>query len=150
IYIYNSSKTQLEDAPEGCENWFVMVNASPDRGQYNLERISTIRKIILDKIKSRLGIHLEPYIVTERINTPETLSSNTNAYLGALYGTASNSMWSAFLRHPNFSRKIRNLWFTGGTVHPGGGIPLCLASAKVTSGLILEQINRNTRKISAG
>jgi len=59
-------------------------------------------------------------------------------------------MWSAFLRHPNFSRKFRNLWFTGGTVHPGGGIPLCLASAKVTSELILEQLSRNTQKTPAG
>lgn len=50
---------------------------------------------------------------------------------GALYGTASNSIFSAFLRHPNFLRKIAHLYFVGGSVHPGGGIPLCLASAKI-------------------
>jgi phytoene dehydrogenase-like protein len=40
-------------------------------------------------------------------------------------------MFSAFLRHPNFLKGIKNLYFVGGSVHPGGGIPLCLASAKI-------------------
>jgi diapolycopene oxygenase len=48
-----------------------------------------------------------------------------------LYGNSSNSLFSAFLRHPNFLRSIKNLYFTGGSVHPGGGIPLCLASARI-------------------
>ena len=40
---------------------------------------------------------------------------------------------AAFLRHPNFSQQIKNLYFCGGSVHPGGGIPLCLLSAKIVS-----------------
>ena len=38
---------------------------------------------------------------------------------------------AAFLRHPNFSSNIKNLYFCGGSVHPGGGIPLSLLSAKI-------------------
>lgn len=143
IYIYISSKENPSDAPEGGENWFVMVNAVPDYGQYNQTSIETIREIILQKIKKRLGADLQNHIVSENINTPMTLSENTNAHHGALYGTASNSMWSAFLRHPNFSRRIKNLWFTGGTVHPGGGIPLCLASASIVVDLISAQSKKH-------
>ena len=40
---------------------------------------------------------------------------------------------SAFLRHSNFSSKIKDLYFCGGTVHPGGGIPLALNSAKIVA-----------------
>ncbi|KPL16223.1 MAG: hypothetical protein AMS26_05245, partial [Bacteroides sp. SM23_62] len=43
----------------------------------------------------------------------------------------SNSWNSAFLRHSYRHRSIKNLYFVGGSVHPGGGIPLCLASAKI-------------------
>ena len=50
--------------------------------------------------------------------------------MGSLYGSSSNNLMSAFLRHPNFSKDILNLYFCGGSVHPGGGIPLCLLSAK--------------------
>jgi phytoene dehydrogenase-like protein len=38
---------------------------------------------------------------------------------------------AAFMRHANFSNRIKNLYFCGGSVHPGGGIPLCLLSAKI-------------------
>jgi diapolycopene oxygenase len=53
-----------------------------------------------------------------------------------LYGTSSNHWKSAFLRHPNFKQDIKKLYFCGGSVHPGGGIPLCLLSAKIVDELI--------------
>jgi serine/threonine protein kinase len=37
---------------------------------------------------------------------------------------------------PNFSKDIKGLYFCGGTVHPGGGIPLCLKSALITAEII--------------
>ena len=37
--------------------------------------------------------------------TPSEIEKKTKSYLGALYGTSSNSKISAFLRHPNFSPK---------------------------------------------
>ena len=33
-----------------------------------------------------------------------------------------------------FSNDIRGLYFCGGSVHPGGGIPLALSSAKIVDG----------------
>ncbi len=33
VYIHISSKIEKSDAPVGCENWFVMVNAPIDQGQ---------------------------------------------------------------------------------------------------------------------
>jgi len=62
----------------------------------------------------------------------------TDSYMGSLYGTSSNSPWAAFLRHANNSSLIQGLYFTGGSVHPGGGIPLCLKSAKIVCDLIKE------------
>jgi diapolycopene oxygenase len=43
---------------------------------------------------------------------------------------------SAFLRHANFSSRIKGLYFCGGSVHPGGGIPLSLLSARIVSEMI--------------
>jgi phytoene dehydrogenase-like protein len=51
--------------------------------------------------------------------------------MGALYGTSSNNKIAAFLRQSNVSTKYKGLFFAGGTAHPGGGIPLCLRSAKL-------------------
>jgi diapolycopene oxygenase len=66
------------------------------------------------------------------------IEEQTSSHLGALYGSSSNNPMAAFLRHPNFSSKIKNLYFCGGSVHPGGGIPLCLLSAKIATDLIPE------------
>ena len=36
-----------KDAPEGCENWFVMINTPPDLGQdWNQLKIDSEKKVI--------------------------------------------------------------------------------------------------------
>lgn len=137
VYINISSKEETTDAPENCENWFVMINAPGNYGQDWETMISTARENILKKIKNTLGVDLEDLIETEAILDPRSIESKTSSYRGALYGAASNSKFAAFLRHPNFTRKIKNLYFCGGSVHPGGGIPLCLLSAKIVSEIII-------------
>lgn len=136
VYIFISKKVVASDAPEGCENWFVMVNAPENNGQDWAAETAKARQIILDKINKLLKIDLENYIETEKVVTPEEIELRTGSVNGSLYGHSSNSAMAAFLRHPNFSREYSNLYFTGGSVHPGGGIPLCLASAKIVDGLI--------------
>ena len=44
VYIYVSSKLNPNDAPEGCENWFVMVNAPSVGDVIDKERITVIKK----------------------------------------------------------------------------------------------------------
>jgi len=136
IYVNITSKEEANDAPEGCENWFVMVNAPGNFGQDWDSLKSQSRKNIVQKLSRCLNTDLEQHIISEFTLDPVQIENNTSSYRGALYGAASNSRFSAFLRHPNFSSKINNLYFCGGSVHPGGGIPLCLLSAKIVSELI--------------
>lgn len=133
VYINKTSHLVPGDAPEGCENWFVMINAPCDDGQdWELLQQQTRQRAIA-KINNILGEDLEPLIEEEWIMTPPVIQTKTGSHLGSLYGTSSNSKMAAFMRHPNFSHRIDNLFFVGGSVHPGGGIPLCLLSAKIMS-----------------
>lgn len=136
VYINITSKDIPSDAPENSENWFVMINTPADKGQDWDLIVNQIRENVKKKISRNLGIDIVKYIETEQILTPKTIQNKTQSHLGALYGPSSNNRLSAFFRHPNFSRKIENLYFCGGSVHPGGGIPLCLLSAKITSDLV--------------
>jgi phytoene desaturase len=131
VYLFISSKIVKSDAPEGKENWFVMINVPPsgDRDWMELKQIA--RKYIIGKIKRVLKTDPTPYILFEEVATPHSIQEFTGSFKGALYGNNSNSIWSAFLRHKNQSSRYKNLFFTGGSVHPGGGIPLCLASASI-------------------
>lgn len=138
VYINITSKDNPADAPAGCENWFVMINTPGNYGQDWDELIAKARKNIIAKINRNLNVKLEDLIVTEAVMDPRKIESDTSSYRGALYGAASNSKFSAFLRHPNFISRLDNLYFCGGSVHPGGGIPLCLLSAKIVSELIPE------------
>ncbi len=136
VYILISSKHVKEDAPNGCENWFTMVNAPYDSGQDWQTVVRETRSAIVQKIQKTLGIEIEPKIMYENLLTPPLIEQLTSSYKGALYGISSNNPMAAFNRHPNKSRSIKGLYFTGGSVHPGGGIPLCLASAKIVDGMI--------------
>ena len=136
VYIFISSKMIPGDAPPGSENWFVMVNAPEIDGQDWGRLIREAREHILGKIGRMLGVDVRDKIVVERILDPAGIEARTSSHRGSLYGISSNSMLSAFRRHPNRSKEIKGLYFTGGSVHPGGGIPLCLSSARIAARMI--------------
>jgi len=136
IYINISAKCNSNDAPVGCENWFVMINTPSNVGQDWESIISKAKTDIISKINRNLKIDLESLIQCETSLDPRSIETKTMSHQGSLYGTSSNNRFAAFLRHPNFSKRIKGLYFVGGSVHPGGGIPLCLNSAKIVSNLL--------------
>lgn len=135
VYLNITSKDVVGDAPEGCENWFVMVNVPQDKGQDWDQLAVQYKAAILKKLTLILGIDPGLFIENESVLTPALIELRTSSAGGSLYGTSSNSRYAAFLRHTNDSSKIKGLYFCGGSVHPGGGLPLCLLSAKIVSEL---------------
>jgi len=136
VYVNITSKMEKGQAPAGKENWFVMVNAPADTGQdWNAIKMQ-LRGKVIEKLSAALQEDIAQCIETEEMLDPVTIETQTASYKGALYGSSSNSKMAAFLRHANFSNTIKGLYFCGGSVHPGGGIPLCLKSAKIVSELV--------------
>jgi phytoene desaturase len=141
VYINITSKYCKTDAPQGMENWFVMVNVPNDNGQPWEQIVTKCRANIIKKINKILQLDISKHIIEEANWTPPGIEQLTSSYKGALYGNASNNKMAAFLRHRNQSKDFKNLFFCGGSVHPGGGIPLCLLSAKIVSDLVKENFN---------
>ncbi|WP_299367798.1 1-hydroxycarotenoid 3,4-desaturase CrtD [Winogradskyella sp.] len=139
VYVNITSKEEPHDAPKGCENWFVMINVPSNTGQDWDVIIEKSRRHIKNKLNRLLKVDLDTLIEYENILDPRSIESRTQSYQGALYGASSNNKYAAFLRHPNFKSSIKNLYFCGGSVHPGGGIPLCLLSGKIVAELIENQ-----------
>lgn len=138
IYVAITSKTDTAHAPTGAENWFVLLNMPylvP--GQVWEQEKSRIRRVVLDKLK-RLGFDIADRIAVERVYTPEDFSELYASNKGSIYGVSSNSKTTAFKRLPNRSRLLKGLYFAGGSVHPGGGIPLVMLSGKMAATLIAE------------
>ena len=140
VYIHISSKDEKADAPAGCENWVVMVNVPGNKGQDWDALIPQIRSRVILKLNRLLNTDVESLIEAEQVLDPRGIEARTQSYQGSLYGAASNNRFAAFLRHPNFSSRIKNLYFCGGSVHPGGGIPLCVMSGKIASEIMINDL----------
>jgi phytoene desaturase len=146
LYVYVSSKRRPEDAPDGHENWFVMVNMPCDQMQDWDKILDFTRKSVVQRLSSDLGYDIQSLIVDENVMTPLHFEKATRTYAGALYGQHSNSVFSAFRRYPNKHPLIRGLYFCGGSVHPGGGIPICLHSANIASRWLLDGLRQSRRQ----
>jgi phytoene desaturase len=133
VYINCTSVTKVDDAPSGGMNWFTMINVPNNQGQDWDQLIANARKDILAKLSRLLHADIEKLIAFEEVLDPRSIESKTSSAHGALYGNSSNTRFAAFLRHPNVSSQLKDLYFCGGSVHPGGGIPLALLSAKIMS-----------------
>ena len=140
VYINITNKLEPgKHAPIGKENWFVMINVPANNGQDWTILEQFYRKAIIKKLNKIMGENIEPYMEVAEVLTPVSIESKTASYMGSLYGTSSNSNMAAFMRHPNDSKTTSGLYFVGGSVHPGGGIPLCLSSANIVANLIKEK-----------
>jgi phytoene dehydrogenase-like protein len=103
-----------------------MINVPSVYGQDWESMIAKARQNILNKISRILGEDISKLILFEEQLTPQLIQDKTYSYKGSLYGTSSNSRF-AFFRHKTFLLNIKPI-FCGGSVHPGGGIPLALIS----------------------
>ena len=145
VYVNITSKEELGHAPEGKENWFVMINVPANTGQNWDALVAEAKRNIIQKLNRLLSIDVEALIETETVLDPVLIEQNTGSYQGSLYGTSSNSKMAAFFRAPNFSGTLKNLYYCGGSVHPGGGIPLCFKSARITTDIISNDFKRHRR-----
>ena len=121
IYVAITSKSDPEHAPEGCENWFVLVNAPPLGSGFDwATQEAAYRQHILAKLAS-LGLDIRACLRTQTVLTPFDLAQRTGAWRGALYGISSNHALSAFRRPHNRSREVPRPLFCGWHYPPGRG-----------------------------
>lgn len=137
IYINITSKITPTDAPAGQENWFVLVNAPPHDGRTWEEDLAATKQAILARLSEALHTPLQDHIIAEGHMTPSDIEEQTGSFRGSLYGISSNTTMAAFLRHPNISRRYPGLYLCGGSVHPGGGMPLAALSGVIAARAIL-------------
>ncbi len=140
IYICATTRTDTSQAPPGHENLFILVNAPYLTQQSDWQRDApAYRTRILDLLARYKQIELSDlreHIVCEEMITPEDFQQRYGANAGAIYGLSSNQRMAPFSRPGNRAKGIRNLYFVGGSTHPGGGVPLVMLSGKIVSELI--------------
>ncbi len=134
IYACVSSVTDPSQAPDGCENWFLLVNTPPevevDADAYG--------DLVLDRLATR-DVDLRPRIELRQTMTPSDIERRYRSRGGAIYGTSSNGKRAAFVRPANRGARP-GLYLVGGSSHPGGGLPLVTTSARIVTEMITEDL----------
>jgi phytoene dehydrogenase-like protein len=97
------------------------------------------RDAVIDRLKRAGLTDLEQHIKFEICYSPKTWESAYNVVNGSVFGSLSHSVFQmGYFRPHNKHSKYRNLYFVGGSTHPGNGIPLVLLSSRLTSERILK------------
>ena len=141
FYIHAPVVTDPTAAPEGHDTWSVVIpvpNCRPGATTDWKEIREVARQGVINRLKE-MGIDdLEEHIKFEICYLPGTWESMFHVSRGATFGSLSHRILQmGYFRPHNRHSRYRNLYFTGGSTHPGNGIPLVLLSAKLTSERIL-------------
>ncbi|MEJ7716645.1 MAG: phytoene desaturase family protein [Thermoleophilaceae bacterium] len=120
-------------APPGDEGWFVLANAPTHGGRLDWDaHADAYEEHLLDRL-ARRGLDVRERIAVRARRTPADLERETGAPGGAIYGAAPHGRLGTVGRPANAARRPRGLYRAGGTVHPGGGLPLVMLGAKVVA-----------------
>jgi len=148
FYVHAPVRTDPTAAPKGCDALSVAVGSAEihiknkDKWE-ELQR--NARAAVISKLKSIGMTDIEEHIRFEIVTTPESWESFLNVSRGSIFGSLGHNIFQmGYFRPHNRDRKYRNLYFTGGSTHPGNGIPMVLLSAK----LVAERILRDDKKES--
>jgi 1-hydroxycarotenoid 3,4-desaturase len=144
--VYLCAEDRAPDAKLGeRERCFFLTNAPPvdQRGRaVDWQREAPECRARIEATLARHGWQLAAEATSEI--TPLDFAARFPSSRGAIYGIASNSKMAAFKRPPNQIQGISGLYFCGGTVHPGAGLPMVVLSAKIATELALNPNAKGT------
>lgn len=143
FYVHAPSRTDLSAAPAGHDTLSVIIgigHVDEKRKQDWTEARKISREAVINRLKSAGLTDIEDHIKHEICYNPKTWESVFNVTKGSVFGSLSHSLFQmGYFRPHNRHDKYKNLYFVGGSTHPGNGIPLVLLSAKLTSERILKE-----------
>jgi 1-hydroxy-2-isopentenylcarotenoid 3,4-desaturase len=134
IYVCKPSGIDPSVAPAGFTNLFVLVPvpADPTIGHGGEPNVEALADRVIDQIASWTGIDdLASRVTVRRTAAPGDFADDLNTWKGTALGPAHTLKQSAFFRAGNVSKKVKGLYFAGGSSIPGIGLPMCLISAEI-------------------
>jgi phytoene desaturase len=146
FYVHAPVRTDPSAAPDNHDTLSVIVgighlDETKEQDWNNFRKIS--RDAVIRRLKKAGLTDIEDHIKHERCYSPKTWENAYNVSKGSVFGSLSHSLFQmGYFRPHNRHNKYKNLYFVGGSTHPGNGIPLVLLSAKLTTERILKEEKR--------
>ncbi|WP_084963881.1 phytoene desaturase family protein [Thermoactinospora rubra] len=143
VYIGCSAVDDSSQAPEGAENWVMLVNVpAGDPGGWPVGP-EAYRDLVLERLAGR-GHDLAGRLRFVDMFTPADIRDRYDAWGGAVYGTAYRGRLAPFLRPGNRGPR-RGLYLVGGSTHPGGGLPMVALGGRMVARMVAEDFGPAAR-----
>jgi phytoene desaturase len=155
LYLAVPSRTDPTQAPKGHEALYILVHTAYKREGQKWEGpgglLEQYRPVILEKL-ARCGKMpgIERHIVVEHALTPASIERMYNAEGGAIYGLASHGLLRGGFKPKNRSNVADRLYFAGGSVNPGPGVPMVLMSGVTAARCVAEDLGLDVPAIALG
>jgi diapolycopene oxygenase len=140
IYLVAASRTDPTVAPEGCDCLKILPHIPhiDDANPLTREDYLAFKERVLDKLE-RMGLeNLRKHVVFEHCWTPLDIREQYFSNKGSIYGVVSDRFKNLAFKAPKQSVKYPNLFFVGGSVNPGGGMPMVVLCGQNVAKKIVE------------
>ncbi|WP_439814949.1 1-hydroxycarotenoid 3,4-desaturase CrtD [Zavarzinia sp. CC-PAN008] len=136
VYLCAQDRGPGLPEPQGPERLLMLINAPADGDTSPLtdEEIAAC-EMQSRTLLARCGTILEP-AGPVLATSPQSFASLFPGTGGALYGAASHG-WRASFRRPGARTRVPGLYLTGGSVHPGAGVPMAALSGRLAAQAVL-------------
>jgi diapolycopene oxygenase len=141
LYVVAPTRTDPTQAPEGCDNIKILphIPALNKEHPYTREDYVRLKEVCLDKME-RMGLKdIRKHIVVEDFWTPFDIEARYASNCGSIYGVVSDRRKNFAFKAPKKSSQFGNLFFVGGSVNPGAGMPMVTLSGQHVARMITEQ-----------
>lgn len=141
IYLVAPTRTDPSKAPEGCDNLKILPHIppiDPENPPTNADYMA-LKDRVLGKLE-RMGLtDLRKHVMVEDVLTPVDIERMYNSNRGSIYGVVSDWKLNQAFKAPKQSSKYSNLFFTGGSVNPGGGMPMAILCGQKVADRVMKQ-----------
>lgn len=138
LYVVAPTRTDATQAPAGCDNIKILphiphlVDGAPVTDVHYEE----LKSRVLDKLE-RMGLcDLRKHVLFEHVGTPKDIEENYASNRGSIYGVVSDLKKNHGFKAPKRSSDFSNLYFVGGSINPGGGMPMVVLCGQKAVDLI--------------
>jgi phytoene desaturase len=143
FYVHAPVRSDPTAAPAGQDSISIIIPSGhySELYDHNWNELKNKARIsVVSRLKELGMTDIEEHIKFEICYLPQTWKNMFNLSKGATFGSLGHSIFQmGYFRPHNRHNRYRNLYFAGGSTHPGSGIPLVLLSAQLTSERILKE-----------